>query len=305
MKNSRRSVLLVMACGLPALSSLGSTACARGQGADPRLGYHHAASSGLAKTPAPGDRSELEALGLEGYRLYAMERVLKLALGRGLLRAGPTTAAAMVPVALVDDGGRSAEVVFYRWFEDDLLRDGSYDPARARRWLVVPMLLLPDRVLEVEQFNDTVEVGGNNHRKLQAIKIAAEFGEREWPGAHWRLHAQRERSPRGVLGSKVTRVFMFAGDSSRWPDLELVVSDGKRARMGDIVTVNRPHEAGIFTRIPVQLSREFPGAMTVARVLETISVGEVMHVRGRDGTWWRIDGDKGAIRRDTDGARAR
>jgi hypothetical protein len=278
------------------VASLGS-ACTDDESEPPGLGYADAASEDLLKAGAPVVDHDLSATAARGRQLSTMERILDMAFTRGLPRVGNANAVILVPMATVDDGGRSGEVVFYRWLEKDLARDGTFDPVKSRRWLVVPFLLLPDRVLELEQFDDIVEFGGAPHRRLAAMKQALELAQEEYPGGDWRVHSMRQQIKEGMVRSDITRVFLMAVAPNAHPDLEAIIMDGRGKKPGEVRAFVKHHDPGAVTHKPLRTVQNRPGVPTVARALEGAEIGDRIEVHAADGSVWRIDGELGTIER--------
>ena len=92
--------------------------------------------------------SDHEAIAKRGVHLAHMERSLILAETKGLARAGNITAVTILPLSSVDPGANSGEVTYYRWMAEDVGEGDELIATRAHRWLSVPLLLRPDRVLE-------------------------------------------------------------------------------------------------------------------------------------------------------------
>src|SRR5690606_28171411 len=127
------------------------------------------------------DPSSLARARAHGEALWWRDHAVQLAVDRGLTRVGSNQSGPLLPIADVEEGFHGASVTFYRWLERDANKMG---PARssefAQRWLVIPILLRPDRVLENEQFSTYLDPTSARGREVDAMlavgdKLAADF----------------------------------------------------------------------------------------------------------------------------------
>ena len=271
------------------------SACASKEQTELTLGYAGASGSEMQPgDPAPLDESDLEAMADRGIELFWLEHQTILAFDVGLRRAGRHNSVTLLPVASVDDGAHSGQVTFYRWLKTDVPDDGTLEPTAAKKWLVVPMLLQPDRVLENEQFSEEIDPDGEDFLRVRAILAAARHAADTVPGGQWHMHAFRERIGRG----QATRIYLFSASAGS-PDLELVMADPKKKKdppslLGDVVI---HHHAGAWEGDVIETAVPSPTPMTVARVRSRgLDAGDVQ-VTSSDGTKWWVNAETGAIRR--------
>lgn len=223
----------------------------------------------------------LEEVQRRGVELHRLERLWGLAHEVGLPRAGAVRAEVLLPLASIDDGGRSGEVVFYRWMEAP---EGEPDPLEATRWLVVPALFEPDRVLENEQFSDPVEVDSDAHRRLEAFLLAVGASHRQHPQGSWRIYTFREFVERGTRRIGQTRVYMLGNGDA--PDLELVVTDRSRREPAAIVSSDVLQTAGQRDAVTMTLPGSSVHPVAVCRAMARD--GDVVEVVGDGGARWRV-----------------
>lgn len=270
---------------------------ARSPGSEPGApGFVDSSSVNLeAGPPAAIDAADHESITKRGIDLFYMEVGLRLAFERGLSRAGRYDAAALLPLATIDDGAHSGQVEFYRWREADVGDDGVLDPAKAHRWLVVPFLLRPDRVLENEQFSDMLDEKTDTFQKVWAMIVAATAVHDAHPGGTWHMHPFRESRRDGTRRIRSTRLYMFGLDQKS-PDLEVVVQDPVKKRDTPTVTgIIVVHEPADYAGDTVRVRLDGPSPLTVARVKSRgLEAGDVP-VESANGTRWKISAETGAI----------
>src|SRR5690606_2947060 len=131
-----------------------TSACDKGGGAtaDPDqheggdLGYSDASSADLAPLPAALADDDLDGAAARAEALWKMQRAMRVAERVFAANVGVTTTR-FVAIGLIDAGGGSGEVAFWRWAEDKLA-DGEASASEAERWLLVPITFDPDTSLE-------------------------------------------------------------------------------------------------------------------------------------------------------------
>ncbi|TPV94444.1 MAG: hypothetical protein B7733_15195 [Myxococcales bacterium FL481] len=259
----------------------------------PPLGLDAATSEDLAGGPQVAFVDPtLEQVRQRGLELCRLERLWALAHNVGLSRApaGPQSGM-LVPLVSLDAAGRSGEAVFYRWPEP--VEAGRPDPLQATRWLVVPILFEPERVLDSELFSDRVERGDAAHRKLEAFLVAASTARARVPAGSWRIYASfREYEPDGARRLEQTRVYLFGNESA--PDLEIVVRDAARREPAHAVSVELVHTAAQRQAEPLGVTGASPSPMTVCRALSRDSPR--VRVVTTSGGRWQIDTGDGRLR---------
>jgi hypothetical protein len=212
----------------------------------------------------------------------------------GLARAGRTDAGALLPLASVDEGAHSGQVAFYRWRSDAVPESGELDPARAQRWLVVPYLLRPERLLDNEQFSVAVEKGTDEYWLLGGVIQAAQSARRAHAKGRWHMHPFREARPDGTRRIRATRVYMFGLDDHS-PDLEAVVEDPRRKGEAPKVQLVLVHDVGDRSGAGLRTRTPSVGPLTVARVRARGVEGGTVRVTTADGTVWPVSAETGAI----------
>lgn len=249
------------------------------------LGTSNASSeppAGIRSALSPGD---LGAIQERGKLLFDMERALRIAYEDGLSTVGEPKDDVIMPIVDVDPGGKSAQVVFLRWSRDVVGGDGRMSADDAERWLLVSLLLGPDRVLDVELLHGEVVPRSHEHLRAQAIIEAAKQIEDLAPGERFHMLAVPEESSESSRGV-VTRVYAFSAEGSG-PDVELVVEPPKRKRKPPRLLSSRTtHPAGAVEREPVVLEGlSEPAAMTVTRVMLRGAQAEPVAVKTGGGAW--------------------
>jgi hypothetical protein len=217
---------------------------------------------GLVGAVAP---EKPEEVARRGALLADLRLALALATREGLPRAGRPNSALLQPLADVDPGGTSGQVVFLRWRTSTAKDPTQLQLAGAERWLLVSMNLARGQVLSVEPVSPEIERGGRDEARLEAILAAQQELAKRWPGAAFELHCLVEDLPvsnRLVEVAYQLHVYAFGIDDA--PDAELVFTRPKRKLvLGGLVEVRAPgpHPAGLATLLPDV------GPMTVARAL--------------------------------------
>ena len=247
---------------------------------------------GANSEPPPGifrpiGDGDLPGVQGRGRLLYDMERVLELATLDGAEKAGIPPDEVIMPLVDVDPGGRSGQVVFLRWKPDKVGSDGSVHPKDAERWLLVSLLLRPDRVLDVELLHGPVVEDGLEYARAFAVIAAAERLREQFEGASFHMFTVREDTPaqKKTKPNKIlTRVYALSADGSG-PDVEVVVDQPKRRRKPGVLESVVVHPAGSLTGEAWQLKGTQPAPATVARVmLRGPDAGEV-GVQARGGAF--------------------
>jgi hypothetical protein len=245
----------------------------------------------VQEADAPFDEHARARADRDGKNLRWRDYAMHLAVNRGLKRARAKADIPLLPIAEVDDRFNSASVTFYRWLPRDM-KDGQMRPDRASRWLVVPMLLKPDRVLENEQHSDYVEKNSPIAHEIHAVIAAGEWAQKEAQGTRWHMHTVREGPNTDGSYKNRTRVYAMSTDGSG-PDLEFLFSDVKNDESPLLLGKTVVHEAGAWAGDEIKMSLPGPTAMTVARVLEKELLAQQVIAHGSDGSKWSIDSESG------------
>jgi hypothetical protein len=254
---------------------------------EPSTGRDEASSDDLAPIVTHFDDAEPGAIAERGSTLAWMEHTLTVGLERGLPRVGRSTAAAAMPIASVDPGLHSGQVTIYRWMEDDLDREGNVRPELADRWLIIPMLLRPDRVLELEQMTKEVDMNSPEFHTIAAVDLAQRTLRQREPAGQWNAHPFREQALLGHVNRGVTRVYMLGRDAA---DYEVVVRDALgRKKEPKVLAVRKHHDPAAMRERPPRIELPRPSPLTVARVLPHVPVGGRVTIAASDGSRWTID----------------
>ena len=244
--------------------------------------------------PAQGevDPASMTRAKRDGLSLYWREHAMSVAVQKGLARVGRTRDAILMPVAEVDEGYHAASVTFYRWPEAE---PGTTPIAKeAQRWLVVPLLLSPDRVLENELFSDYLEERSNRAREIDAVVAAGASLLEAHPGGRWHMHPVREGTDKNPQQLLRTRVYAWAVDDQT-PDVEVVVDDAPRNGEAKVLEQRVIHAAGSWTADPLPLSVAAPTALTVARIISRKAMARSFVTISPEGRRFGIDAETGAI----------
>lgn len=241
---------------------------------------------GLLHPVAPAD---LVAVHDRGRLLHQHERALVLAYEQGMHQVGDPGTDAVLPLVDVDPGGRSAQVLFVRW---PLSSDGQLPPLRAdsaERWLVVSMLLSPDRILDVEILAGGVPKGSHVGTRIDSLIAAAERARQLAEGTVFHLYDLYEEVPidpeKPIKGSQIlAHVYALAADPGG-PDLELFVAPPHRRHEASIRGGFVVHEAGATLEDPLRVQTDNPGPLTVARAMQRGDEAGSIAVQTPKGSW--------------------
>lgn len=228
----------------------------------------------------------------DGRDLRWRDHAIHIAVERGLPRARAAPGTILLPIAEVDKGYNSAQVTFYRWLGRDIKADGKLYPDRASRWLNIPILLSPDRILENEQHADYVVENSPRAHEIQAVIAAGEWAGKEAPNHQWHMHTVREGPTTDGSYHNRTRVYAMSVDASG-PDLEFLFSDVKNKETPLLIAKTLVHEAGAWKSEEIQMALPGPTAVTIARALERGELAKQIIAIGSDSSRWGIDSEKG------------
>jgi hypothetical protein len=266
--------------------------------------------TGASSDPQPGmlapvEPGDLDAVAQRGRLLYDMERALGIAYESGAFEVGIGEGNVVLPLVDVDPGGQSAQVVFLRWTADKV-HQGEVRAADAERWIMVSLLLSPDRVLDVELLSGPVQKDGAEQERALYLITAAKMLQELADGQAFHMFTVTEQLPqKNEAGSTVqTRIYALS-DRGDGPDFELVLARSgktkKKRKPPTLLAATRVHPAGGAQADPMMVAAPFPAAATVARVLlRGPQAGEV-EVKAQRGMF-RVSADTGRIRRVDDGS---
>ncbi len=247
---------------------------------------------GASSEPPPGlmrpvVAEDLVAVHRRGVHVHRMERALRLAYEQGVMSVGNPGTNAVLPLVDVDPGGRSAQVLFVRWRPGT---DGQMPPLlveNAERWLLVSLLLNPDRILDVELLQGGLDKGHTADRV--AVMLAAATRAREIPDAMFHMLDVYEQVPvepdKPAKGNKVIGHLYALSADADGPDLEFEVDLPQRRQAAAVLKMVEVHQPGATLVDPIKVQTPTPGPITVARVmLRGAEAGEVF-VRAGDQAW--------------------
>jgi hypothetical protein len=280
-----RPVLVLVAT----LLAGGPAACVRmaEEGDLAEIGLRDATSEpppGLLRPVAPDD---LVSVHDRGRLLHQLEKALRMGYADGMLTVGDPGTDAVLPLVDVDPGGRSAQALFVRWRPS---RDGQLPPlsaATAERWLLVSMLLTPDRVVDVEILQGPVAAGSHLATRIDTVLAAAERVRTLAPGAmvhlldlYEEVPVDPERPAKGTTAHGHVYALSADGDG---PDLELVVAAPRRRSPPSVLQAAVVHASADAD--PLRIETSTPGPVTVARaMLRGLEAGSIT-VQSPQGDW--------------------
>jgi hypothetical protein len=265
----------------------------------PNLGRTEANSeppTGIYMPIAAGDTGEIEK---RGALLFAMERALRLGYEKGAFAVGIPEGDTILPLVEVDPGGASAQVLFVRWGQADKEDGGRLRPENADRWLLVSMMLEPERILDRELLAGKVVPGSADHQRINALLVAAEALREQTPGEVYHLYTVAEVMPTGKKKrpSKLAiRVYALSAEGDG-PDVEVLVDAPKRKRDPEVLSVETIHEAGAAKASPIRVALPQPAPATIVRaMLEGPEAGDVP-VQANSGVVYAVSARTGRITR--------
>lgn len=239
---------------------------------------------GLLRPVAPDD---LVSVHDRGRLLHQLEKALRMGYADGLMTVGDPGSAAVLPLVDVDPGGRSAQVLFVRWRPGADGKLPELTSATAERWLLVSMLLTPDRVIDVEILQGAVETGSHVAARIDILVTAAERVRTLAPGTMVHLLDLYEEIPidsaKPAKGNTVQgHVYALAADADG-PDLELVVALPQRRSPAAVTQAAVVHASAAAD--PLRIETSTPGPVTVARaLLRGFDAGSIT-VQSPQGDW--------------------
>ena len=246
---------------------------------------------GASSEPPPGVSRPIvegDLIGLQerGALLSAMERALRLGYEQGAYAVGVGEGDIVLPLVDVDPGGRSAQVLFLRWRRDEVGLAGDLHPKYAERWLLVSMMLEPERVLDKELLAGKVEEDGVEFHRAAALLAAAETLRTQTPDEAYHLFTVPEltqtdsrRTPTVVA----TRVYALSARGGG-PDVEVLVDAAKKGRIPEVLGSTVVHEPGAVTDAQIRVDQPQPAPASVARVMLQGGAGSV-EVESSAGAW--------------------
>lgn len=230
---------------------------------------------------APIPRGDLAQIGELGRSTWDAMRALELAHAAVVERMGATDGDVILPIVDIDPGGKSAQVVMLRW---QGRTRGPLPVAEAQRWVMVSLLLAPDRVLDVELLAGEVEPGSVEFRRAEALVVAADALQHTARDAsfftvdRFVVEPTGEKRPR----ERTVGVIYAVAASGDGPDIEIVVGEKTRKRPAAVLRSFVVHPEGVPGRDPIEVGLDDPHPMSVARALQR---GGEHVVRARSGEY--------------------
>jgi hypothetical protein len=297
--------VLVLGLGLTA-TSFGSTACDKpGAGAsaspggveeDPNYGYENPSSADMALIPRALAANDIDGTRERGVTIWRMQRAMRLG-DRAFAGFVGVTSAKFQALALIDPGGSSGEVAFYRWDDADL-QDGVASANEALRWVVVSVTFDPDESLEPQAIDGTPDP--EQQRTLAGLLVAQDKAAADYPGSRWVSHTFREQQvvDGAPTGMGQTRVYMVGADDKS-PDLEYTVLDPSKRKQPPMIIDEVLHlAAGATSKLPLTTTAQSPGPTTISRAVAIATVtGEPVDIVDAQGTSWSVAPKTGALTR--------
>lgn len=259
------------------------------------LGLGQASSEPPPGLVRPVLADDLVAVHDRGRLLHQLEKSLRMAYTEGVHTVGSIGDHVVVmPLVDVDPGGRSAQALFVRWRPDSQGNLPNLDAAHAERWLLVSMLLTPDRVLDVEILSGGLAKGSHLATRVDTLVAAAERARALAPGGVFHLLDLYEEVPvdpqKPAKGNTVVaHVYALSADGDG-ADLEVVLDPPRRRHPVAVKEAWIVHEPGAALVDPLRIQTPGPGPITVARaMLRGLEAGTI-EVESSQGRWTVVAG---------------
>jgi hypothetical protein len=248
------------------------------------LGYSDASSADLAPLPPALTDDDLDGNAARAEALWKMQRAMRVAERVFAANVGVTTTR-FVSIALIDAGGGSGEVAFWRW-ADEVLADGEASAKEAERWLLVPITFDPDTSLEPQM--PTGGPDAEQERVLSALLLARSTMEKELPGARFDMYVFREQGE--SVKVRQTRIYML-GSNNDSPDMELTIVDAAKRNKPPTIAARRTHmDPGKLSTLPLTCAVSPPGPMTIMRARAvTHATSNATGIVDSAGNEWHFD----------------
>jgi hypothetical protein len=248
---------------------------------------------GLYHPIGPGD---LTAVQVRGRLLFEMERGLALGYEHGVFEVGLPPGDVALPLVDIDPGGGSGQVVFLRWPQAAVQAGGELRLEDAERWLMVPIMLGPDRALEPELLHGPVVAGTDEHVRAEAILQAARVLREQASGEMFHLFTVYEVLAPDKPGKPTkigTRVYAMSAEGEG-PDLEILIDQPRRKKVPPVLATLVVHPSSTLGDDRIELTLAQPAPATVARVMLRGSGSGDVQVQTSTGTW-QVSGDSGRV----------
>lgn len=257
---------------------------------------------GNSSEPPPGVlrpivEGDLVAVQKRGAMLFNLQRALRLGYEHGAQSVGTAEGDIILPLVDVDPGGRSAQVLFVRWSRDRVGADGNLHPKYAKRWLLVSLMLEPERVLDRELLAGDVGEDTVEFHRVAAMLSAAKALQSRAPDTSFHLFTVAELAPTKSRRSSsmiATRVYAM-GVADDGPDYEVLVDQAKKSKIPDTLTLTQVHAPGAIEGDRIRVPAPQPAPASVARIMSRGTSGPA-EVESASGLWL-VDGRTGLVSR--------
>lgn len=262
----------------------------------PDYGYEDPSSPELAAIPYALTASDMDGVQKRGMTIWRMQRAMRLG-DRAFAGFVGVTNAKFQALALIDEGGKSGEVAFYRWDDADL-QDGEASADEALRWLVVSVTLDPDEFLDPHELDGKPD--GEQQRTLAALLVAQAKAKADHPKARWVAYTFREQQIKAgqPTGARQTRIYMIGADDKS-PDIEYTVLDPAKRKQPPQIVDEVLHLAGDGTsKLPLSTPAQSPGPSTIARAVAIASATQQpVAIVDAAGNSWEVAPKTGTLTR--------
>lgn len=257
---------------------------------------------GNSSEPPPGVVRPLvdgDLVGVQkrGAMLFNLQRALRLGYEQGAQAVGTAEGDIILPLVDVDPGGRSAQALFVRWSRDRVGVDGNLHPKYAKRWLLVSLMLEPERVLDRELLAGDVGEDTVEFHRVAAMLSAAKTLQSRAPDTSFHLFTVAELAPgksRRRSTIIATRVYAM-GVADDGPDYEVLVDEAKKSKIPDVLDVSEVHAVGAIDGERIRVPGPQPAPASVARIMSR-GISGPAEVESASGLWL-VDGRTGLVSR--------
>lgn len=257
---------------------------------------------GNSSEPPPGVvrpivEGDLAGIQKRGAMLFNLQRALRLGYEHGAQSVGTAEGDIILPLVDVDPGGRSAQAMFVRWSRDRVGVDGNLHPKYAKRWLLVSLMLEPERVLDRELLAGDVGEDTVEFHRIAAMLAAAKALQSHASDTSFHLFTVAELAPaksRRRSAMIATRVYAM-GVADDGPDYEVLVDEAKKSKIPDVLDVAEVHAPGALEGGLIRVQGPQPAPASVARIMSRGTSGPA-EVESASGLWL-VDGRTGLVSR--------
>jgi hypothetical protein len=268
----------------------------------PDVGIGGASDEAPVGLDRPIARGDLVRVAEVGRWLHAAEHAVEFATAHAVTPRGDFANDLVLPLVDVDPGATSAQVVFVRVPGGKAaIQLAAGEPpqlAIAERWMMVSLLLGPDKVLDTQVLHGKVAPASDEGVRVAALLAATIELERLAPGQAFHRFDRRMVPPppekkKDAARGFVTMVYALAVGPDG-PDLEIVVDFPKPKGLPPVLRHDVVHTSGAFARAPLELRHPEPSPLTVARAMRHPDANVM--VQAQDGRY-EVSGRSGAVER--------